>query len=101
MTVIQTDSVGRMTEVESSELVVAPVSQQTTTRTDGLNNPLSINSGIGCTWQDVEERCEEAGAVGEYFDDGDDFVITWCDGGVSRFRDPQPALIAIREMESA
>jgi hypothetical protein len=71
-------------------------------RNDGLNNPLSINSGIGCTWGDVERRCEGSDAVESYRDGARGIEIRWAGEQVwDSYSDPQAALIAIREMESA
>jgi hypothetical protein len=69
-----------------------------THRSDGLNNPLSINSGIGCTWAAVEDACERSDAVALYETTEAGFVIDWCDGTSETYSDPQEALIAIREM---
>lgn len=72
----------------------------TTIRPDGLNNPLSINSGIGATWRDAERRCEESDAVESYEDRDGGLAIEWTDGSEDVYRDPQAALIAIRQMEA-
>lgn len=70
-----------------------------TTRSDGLNNPMSINSGIGCTWDRVEEMCEESDAVTSYNRPTPGSIwILWCDGNESTHSDPQGAMIEIREM---
>lgn len=66
-------------------------------RSDGLNNPLSPNGGLGCTWDAVWSACERSSAVEEY--DAASRSIKWI--GVDEpdvFSDPQAALIAIREM---
>lgn len=65
-------------------------------RSDGLNNELSINSGIGCTWEAVSKMCEESEAVESYFQD-DGFWIQWVGiDGMDKFSDPQAAIIAIQ-----
>lgn len=72
---------------------------RTTHRTDGLDNPLSPNSG-GCTWQDVLALCAESGAVDSCDLSRGVLTIEWCDGNVSRLHDPQAALIEIRAMSA-
>lgn len=71
-------------------------------RADGLDNPLSPNSG-GPSWDDVEDACERSDSVLKYDDGPDGFVITWAGEGreTSAFQDPQAALIAIRDMDDA
>lgn len=65
-------------------------------RTDGLNNPLSPNSGLGCNWGAVAAKAEVNAAVASYRTDAG-ITISWVDGSEDHFTDPQAALIALRE----
>ncbi len=66
-------------------------------RSDGLNNPLSPNSGIGCTWDAVESMCEEADHVISYDRTGSKIEITYCDDSVGIYTDPQAAMCGINQ----
>lgn len=67
----------------------------TNERADGLNNPMSPNGAIGATWPAVEQYCEESDSVQSYDRCGNYLKITWVDGNVDEFADPQAALTAI------
>lgn len=71
-------------------------------RADGLDNPMSPNSG-GVTWDKVEDACEESGAVERYYEEGGSFVVEWVDGESSSYpkSDPMAAFIAVRDMTAA
>lgn len=67
-----------------------------TERNDGLNNPLSRNSGLGCSKRDVKRLCDRS-AIVESYDDAANGGITieWTFGGSDTFTDMQAAIIAI------
>lgn len=66
-------------------------------RSDGLNNPLSPNSGFGLDRRTLESVCEKSPIVEFYEWDGDTLVIDWTFGETDRFDDLQQALIAIQD----
>lgn len=71
-----------------------------TFRSDGLDNPLSPNSG-GLTWQTVERAAEASEAVQAWQETQRGvYRIDWCDGTQDTFREPLEALNAIRAMEA-
>ena len=66
----------------------------TTKRSDGLDNPLSPNSG-GANWPAAIAMAKESEAVTQYHKDEHGLVLIWCDGNSDRYADPQAAMIAI------
>ena len=72
-----------------------------TYRSDGLDNPLSLNGPGGVlTWDVVERAADESPAVESYDDADDGMAIEWCDGSSETFCSPNSALAAIRAMEA-
>ena len=68
-------------------------------RPDGLDNPLSPNSGA-LTWDDVAVACEESPAVESYEETDGGMEITWCDGTIEQFAHPNIARNAIRAVSA-
>jgi prepilin-type processing-associated H-X9-DG protein len=68
-----------------------------TYRTDGLDSPMSPNSGR-MTWETVERMCEASGAVESYDRHGDTLTVVYCDGNVSTFSEPIEAANEIQQM---